>query len=183
VGSHKKEILPSRISDRDANEFERMFRLYFLRLAKFAYKYVGNASIAQDLTQSVFLNIWELNGEWNPPGTVKSYLYSAVKNQCLNHIKHKKIVEDWKTEEAIEPKWSQMKMDWESSDREMRLQEVINIAINKMPNKRREVFELSRNEGLTHSEISDVLGITKKTVENHMGNALLFLKDELKEWI
>lgn len=183
MDNHKNKILPSRISGRDANEFEKMFRLYFLRLAKFAYKYVRNASIAQDLTQSVFLNIWELNGKWNPPGTVKSYLYSAVKNQCLNHIKHKKIVEDWKTEEATEPKRSIMKMEWESSDREIRLQNAINLAISRMPNKRREVFELSRNEGLTYSEISEVLGITKKTVENHMGNALQFLKEELKDWI
>ncbi len=160
-----------------------MFRLYFLRLAKFAYKYVGNVSVAQDMTQSVFLKIWELNGKWNPPGTVKSYLFTAVKNQCLNHIKHKKIVNEWKSKEALEPKRTQMRMEWEDSEREMRLNQAINLAVSKMPDKRREVFELSRNEGLTYSEISEVLGITKKTVENHMGNALLFLKGELSDWI
>lgn len=183
MGSHKKKILPSKINARDTNEFERMFRLYFLNLSKFAYKYVGNVADAQDLTQSVFLKIWELSGEWHPPGTVKSYLYKAVKNQCLNHIKHNEIVNDWRIEESREPKLSQMRMEWEESNREIRLNHAINLAIRKMPDKRREVFELSREEGLTYSEISDVLGISKKTVENHMGNAFRYLKEELSDWI
>lgn len=183
MGKGKDEISPSRISDRDAKEFERMFRMYFLRLAKYAYKYVGNVAVAQDLTQTVFLKIWELNGKWDPRGTVKSYLYTAVKNQCLNHIKHNKVVNEWQANQIAVPKRSQIKMEWEQTDREIRLNEAINLALNKMPDKRREVFELSRDEGLTYSEIADVLGITKKTVENHMGNALKFLKEELSDWI
>lgn len=179
----KSEIISSKISNRDINEFERMFHLHFSRLAKYAYKYVGTFADAQDLTQSVFLKIWELNGKWKPQGTVKSYLYTAVKNQCLNHIKHKKVVNKFQVEQYVVPKLSQIDMEWEQVDRGTRLNDSIKLALNKMPNKRREVFELSRSEGLTYSEIADVLGITKKTVENHMGNALKFLKEELSDLI
>lgn len=176
------EIISSKISDRDITEFERMFRRYFSRLAKYAYKYVGNTADAQDLAQSVFLKIWELNGSWNPGGTVKSYLYAAVKNQCLNHIKHNDIVNRWQIEQSAEPKMSKLKNAWEQKEQEVKLKDSIKLAIEKMPNKRREVFKLSRVEGLTYSEISSVLGITEKTVENHMGNALKFLKDELSDY-
>lgn len=179
----KDEIISSKINNRDINEFERMFHLHFFCLVKYAYKYVGTFADAQDLTQSVFLKIWELNGAWDPKGTVKSYLYTAVKNQCLNHIKHKKVVNRFQVEQYLAPKLSQMEMEWEEVDRETRLNDSIKLALNKMPDKRREVFELSRDEGLTYSEIADVLGITKKTVENHMGNALKFLKEELSDFI
>lgn len=178
----KDEIISSKIGDRDINEFEKMFRLYFIRLAKYAYKFVGNTADAQDLTQSVFLSIWELNGAWDPKGTVKSYLYAAVKNQCLNHLKHKSVVNEWQIEQTTEPKISKLKNEWEQREQEDKLKDAINVAIKKMPDKRREVFELSRVDGLTYSEISLVLGITKKTVENHMGNALKFLKEELNDY-
>lgn len=183
VKIRKDEISPSRISNRDTNEFERMFRLYFLCLAKYAYKFVGNVAIAQDLTQSVFLKIWELNGRWNPQGSVKSYLYAALKNQCLNYIKHNEIVKEWQYEESLVSKHAHINMDWEESSRAIKLEKAISQALGKMPKKRREVFEFSRNEGLTYGEISELLGITEKTVENHMGNALQFLKEELSNWI
>lgn len=160
-----------------------MFRLYFLRLAKYAYKYVRNSAIAQDLTQSVFLKIWELNGSWNPRGTIQSYLYTAVKNQCLNQLKHTKVRDEWESEESSIPKRSRIRMEWEHSDRESRLDRAIKQALDTMPDKRREVFLLSRDEGLTYQEIADLLGITKKTVENHMGNALQHLREELGDWI
>jgi RNA polymerase sigma-70 factor (ECF subfamily) len=183
VGKRKDEISPSKISDRDTDEFERMFRLHFLSLARYAYKFVYNVAVAQDLTQSVFLRIWELNGKWDPRGTVKSYLFSALKNKCLNYIKHNKVVKEWEYEEHLISEHSQINMDWEESDRKTKLDHAISQALEKMPGKRREVFELSRNEGLTYSEISDLLGITKKSVENHMGNALKFLKEELSSWV
>jgi len=179
----KDEISPAKINNRNTDEFEKMFRLYFVRLASYAHKFIGDFAVAQDLTQSVFLNIWELDGKWNPPGSVKSYLYAALKNQCLNYIKHNKVVKEWQDEESWSRQHNHINMDWEKSDRETKLDYSINKALEKMPEKRREVFELSRTEGLTYSEISELLGITKKTVENHMGNALRFLKDELSDFL
>lgn len=178
-----EQISQKKISNRDQQEFERLFYAYFVRLAKYAYKYVSNVAVAQDLTQSVFLRIWELNGDWEPDGTIKSYLYRAVKNKCLNHIKHKKVVDDWKLKKRETASHAKIDMEWDKDKRTEILSHAIHDAVLKMPAKRREIFLLSRDEGLTYHEIAELKGITRKTVENHIGLALVFLKDELSEWI
>lgn len=183
MGKRKENISHSKIRERNAEEFERLFRKYFLRLAKYAFRYVSNAAVAQDLTQSVFLKIWELNGSWNPKGTIKSYLYTAVKNQCLNHIKHKRVVEEWESVNNPDRVKRSIDTDLQQEEQAERLDHAITRAIEKMPEKRREIFKLSRDEGLTYQEIANLKGVAKKTVENHMGNALQFLKEELSEWL
>ena len=182
-GSDSSEISKKKISNRDRKEFDRLFTKYFVKLAKYAYKYVKNVAVAQDLTQSVFLKIWELNGSWNPKGTIRAYLYVAVKNKCLNHIKHNKVVDKRRKEKKLEEPKYQSSNQWEDERRVKVLEDDIQKAIKKMPDKRREIFELSRDEGLTYKEIAQIKGVTKKTVENHIGRALKSLKNELEEWI
>ena len=182
-GSNSSEISKKKISDRDRKEFDRLFTKYFVKLATYAYKYVKNVAVAQDLAQSVFLKVWELNGNWNPKGTIRAYLYVAVKNKCLNHIKHNKVVDKRQEEKKSEEPKYQSGIELEDEKRVKVLEDHIQRAIKKMPDKRREIFELSRDEGLTYKEIAQIKGITKKTVENHIGRALKLLKDELKEWL
>lgn len=177
------EISKSKISNRNREEFDRLFTKYFVQLAKYAYKYVSNVAVAKDLTQSVFLKIWELNGKWNPEGTIRAYLYIAVKNNCLNYIKHNKIVEKSERHIQFEETTSLKKLKWEDDQSVKLLNLALKQALAKMPKTRREIFELSRNEGLTYNEIAQIKGIKRKTVENHMGNALRFLKEELKDWL
>lgn len=178
---HNK-ISKAKIRDRDRAEFDRMFLQYFVRLAKYAYRYVSNVEVAKDLTQTVFLNIWELNGSWNPKGSIKSYLYLAVKNQCLNHIKHEEVVDKWK-EEKTKAESTVQADKWDESKRREMMVNAIRAAISQMPTKQREIFELSRDDGLTYKEIAEIKGISEKTVEGHMGRALLLLKEELSDWI
>ena len=111
------EISKSKISNRDRKEFDRLFTKYFVRLAKYAYKYVSSVDDARDLTQSVFLKIWELNGKWNPKGSIKAYLYIAVKNECLNHIKHHKLVDQWKRNKQAEKPIEQTRLKWDDEKR------------------------------------------------------------------
>ena len=172
-----------KIRNRDKNEFDRFFTAYFLRLAKFAYRYVANVAVARDLAQGVFVRIWELNGSWNPKGTIRSYLYVAVRNRCLNYLKKNKLKNSWNLLQDPSKTDTKIDLSWDDQKRKKMLEHSINRAVAKMPAKRREIFELSRYEGLTYKEIAEIKGITRKTVENQMGLALHFLRNELKDWI
>ena len=87
----KENYLFNKIRDGDEEAFSTFFKKYYERLYQFAGRYVHDAQIAEDIVQEVFINIWKKRKEIKITTSVKSYLYSAVRNSSLNHIKKTKI--------------------------------------------------------------------------------------------
>jgi RNA polymerase sigma-70 factor (ECF subfamily) len=173
-------FLIKKVQRGDTLTFERLFRSYYASLCDYAQKFVKNPQAAEDQVQEVFVKIWEIRKDWNPQGTIKAYLYTAVRNQSLNYLKHKKIVDEWKQKEAL----SDTPIPFSPTEKRANFEEMnkwLQEAIQKLPEKRREIFELSRNHGLTYMEISKTLGISVKTVETQMGRSLRHLRNWLKQ--
>ena len=168
---------------RNLNEqvFEQLFRDYFKPLTAFAKKYTGDIDSAKELVHDVFLNLWTKRAEIDPDKSVKSYLYTSTYNRSLNYIRdNKKFNKDVSVEFE-----SEKNQNWEFSSHvdTIELEEKINRTIEQLPQKCREVFVLSRFEGLKYNEIADKLGISVKTVETQISKALLTLRTELKEYL
>ena len=171
---------PSSYKPLDKTEFENLFKLHFQHLCRFATQYVIDADTAQDICQKIFINLWEKRAEVNPHKSLKSYLFTAVKNRCLNHIRDQKkfrskvldldcanfnIVED--TDQlAVEE-----------------LQTKIEKALNALPEKCRLVFEMSRFRNMKYREIAEELDISQKTVEAHMSKAMKHLRESLGDYL
>lgn len=175
-------FLIKKVQRGDKPAFERMFRSYYASLCDYAQKYVKNPQAAEDQVQEVFVKIWEIRTDWNPKGTIKAYLYTAVRNQSLNYLKHKRIVDEWKQKE--EEALSNTPIPFSPTEKRADLEEMrkwIQGAIQNLPEKRREIFELSRDHGLTYMEISKTLGISVKTVETQMGRSLRHLRNWLEQ--
>lgn len=171
--------------EEDRQAFENIFRRYYKRLHGFAYSYVGQVQEAEDIVQSVFLKIWMKRESWNPPGTVKNYIFAAVRNESLNNIRHDQLVEE--TEEEVARRFRELK-DPTPSDSEIdseveALREAIQTGIDQLPSQCRQVFLLSRRGGLTYSEIADMLDISVNTVGTQMGRALKSLRNHLSDYI
>ena len=172
--------LIKKIQRGDKLAFESLFRSYYPLLCDYAQKYVKNPQAAEDQVQEVFVKIWEIRKDWNPQGTIQAYLYTAVRNQTLNYLKHKKIVDEWKQEEAL----SDTPSPFSPTEKRANFEEMnkwLQEAIQKLPEKRREIFQLSRDHGLTYVEISKTLGISVKTVETQMGRSLRHLRSRLEQ--
>lgn len=165
----------------DKTIFEQLFRDYFKPLTAFVKKYVGNVDEAKEIVHEVFYNLWLKRESIDPEKAVKSYLYTSAYNRSLNHLRDNKKFDRNKEGELYPDK----EMQWNYSDHldGLELEVKINHTIDSLPEKCREVFVLSRFEGLKYNEIAEKLNISVKTVESQMSKALSVLRQNLKEYL
>lgn len=164
----------------DKTQFEKLFKLHFQHLCNFADQYVEDIHAAQDICQKVFIQLWEKRGtiDWNK--SVKSYLFTSVKNRCLNYIRDNKRYRSQILDiECADFEFAEEDLFFDQES----LEEKIEAALVALPEKCRQVFELSRFHDMKYKEISEQLQISQKTVEAHMSKALKTLRHFLQDFI
>lgn len=167
-----------RIKNGDRKAFEAIFRAYYPFLCNYATQLLKDPAAAEEIVQELFVNLWEKREGVNIDSSVSSYLYRAVKNRCLNSMRHSKIKDDY-----IHIVQSEHDNLVEENDSQAELFEKIEESIASLPEKRREIFRLSRQEGLKYREIATRLNISVKTVETQMGLAIKTLREMLKDFL
>lgn len=165
----------------DKKSFEELFRKYFSHLCSFAQKYVHDLDESKDIVHHVFINLWQKREEVDTQTSLKSYLFTAVHNRCLNYIRdRKKIVQfDAPIHESDLGAYLQTRDYLVSSETEDR----INRALDDLPEKCREIFMMNRFDNLKYREIAEKLNISVKTVETQMSRALKALRATLSDLI
>ena len=158
--------------------FETVFRTYYGPLCVFAGSILQNEGAAEEVVQDFFVKLWEDRSRLLVQTSLKSYLFQSVKNQALNVIKHEKI----KLRHAQHVVDQAEKSDFSDLFVEPGLLEAIERGIDELPEKRREIFRLSREEGLKYREIAEKLNLSIKTVEAQMGLAIKYLREKLKHY-
>ncbi|WP_339879441.1 RNA polymerase sigma-70 factor [uncultured Algoriphagus sp.] len=168
----------------DEESFEAVFKTYFKALHAYAMAILKESETAEEIVQSVFLKLWEKRETLEISSSLKAYLYRAVYHDSLNHIKHLQVKRkhwDHAHYEMTQGKPEQVGEQIKGQENE--LYERFQLALEKLPEKCRMVFNLSRFEELKYQEIADRLEISIKTVEAHMGKALKTLRMELAEFL
>ena len=161
-------------------EFELLFKEQYEKLCAIANQYLKDLEAAEEVVQSTFVRFWETREKLNIEKSHTAYLSTAVRNGCLNQLKHLKIKEAYKEDNKREMEYEELRTEESNGDE---LVDKIKSAIEKLPEGRRKIFVLSRYEGLKYKEIAERLNISVKTVENQMGSALKFLKSHLAEYV
>ncbi|GAA4311433.1 RNA polymerase sigma-70 factor [Mucilaginibacter gynuensis] len=173
-------IFKAKFAQGDTKVFEALFKLYYTRLTLFANRFTNDLAVAEEIVADVFTLLWERGHEIVFTTSLKSYLFTTVKNRCLNHLKHQKIenlyVNYLEKNKLLDEVMSAVENGYE--EKELALQ--IKQAISTLPEKCREVFVMSRFSDMRYKEIADQLNISPKTVERHMGIALEKLRKILK---
>ena len=158
-----------------ATAFTDFYTQYFKKLLIESDKYVSDIQVAEEIVQDVFVKIWQRSVDLDQIQSLKSYLYRSVINASINYVNRRKSLEQHHQKIASEF----TEQDVEQLDEENELIVLLFAEIEKLPPKCREIFKLNRFERLKYKEIALRLGISEKTVENHIANALKTLKDAM----
>lgn len=184
--SLKDEELLVLIQRDENNAFKFLFKKYYSRLYGYALRFIGNEEIAEDILQEVFITFWERRNLLNSIA-ISSLLFCMVRNACLNYLKHKALVKKLSIEylsnidgeERLFMTDFALSADAQPLYEELRMQ--IKNAISILPDRAREVFLLSRFNGLKNREIAEKLNISTRAVEKHISNSLKKISAYLKD--
>jgi RNA polymerase sigma-70 factor (family 1) len=176
----KEKNIVKAIKQGKEKEFEVLFKQYYSQMCGLAVKYLKDMDLAEEIVQDIFYNIWKKRKDLNITSSVKSYLFRSVYNNCLQYIHHQKVVNKYTTEKKYEPNYETV--DPMDELRHTELMHALNKALSVLPERTRNIFYLSRFEGLKYHEIADKLAISIKTVEANMGKALKHLRFSLSDY-
>jgi RNA polymerase sigma-70 factor (family 1) len=176
----------ARIRAGDERAFEALFRAYVDPLCSFAYSYTESRPAAQEIVQDLFCRLWERRDTLDVPRNVNAYLYGAVRNRAINHLRTRHVERALQRRMLRAEEAQQGARESVPAEDELNAQELaaaVERAVGEMTVRCREVFTLTRDQHLSYAEVAAVLHISPKTVEIHMGRALAFLRQRLKPWI
>jgi RNA polymerase sigma-70 factor (ECF subfamily) len=165
----------------DVEAFSFLFRTYYKDLVLFGSTCIPDRSLCEDIVQAVFMKLWDSRHSLHIETSLKAWLLTAVRNSCLDEIRHRRIVREH--EAYTLSARHEDDVDTENyvlySDLYHRLSE----ALSRLPEACREAFEMNRFEGLKYKEIAARLNVSERTVEVRIGKALLLLRQHLKDFL
>jgi RNA polymerase sigma-70 factor (ECF subfamily) len=168
------------ILEGDVVAFEDLFHSLYPPLLRYVTQRTGSRAIAEELVQDVFVEIWRRRRTLDPARPVRSYIFRSARNAIANHGRRQRLdrrLRDWL---LSRPGRTAQGQDRAATDE---LATAIAQAVKALPPRCREVFTLSREGRLSHAEIAATLGLSTKTVENHMGRALKRLRESLRPFM
>lgn len=175
MASVEDKVLVRRLKDGDKSAFKVLFERYYPQFISFARRLLRNESAADDMIQNVFLKIWIGRANLNEDKNFRNYLLVSVRNEIYQYFR-----QQFRTDDAAEcPELidASQNLDTELSAKE--LEKRIVKVISKMPQRRREIFNMSRSEKLSNQEIACRLGLSIRTVEKHIENALTDIRKHI----
>lgn len=173
-----------KIKQGDSVAFKEFFESFYPKLMSLACRFVDEQAAA-DLVQDVFAFYWEQK-ETIEADNIRAFLYKCLENNCLNYLKHQMVEKEYAARIRLaEARITYLEENHESKDAlkqliDKDLREVIEESIKKLPPRCAEAFRFCYFDDLQHKEIAKIMSISPRTVETHIRQAILFLRDDLR---
>lgn len=152
----------------DHDAFEAVFMAYYSKVKAFIYGYIKSASDAEELAEELFVNLWINHRTIDSSKSFDSFLHTIARNSAINFLKHKYVHEAYLNSAPAHEHSSTSEEDLIAKE----LGLLIDETVEKMPQQRKKIYQLSRNEGLSNEEIATRLNTTKRNVESQLSLAL-----------
>lgn len=161
----------------DSRSFNLLYNKYSKKVYCFSLGYLKSESDAEEMMQSIFVKIWENRKDLREDLSINSFIFTITKNRILNVIRKRNnartYIDYCKKHRYSDNEQTEDKVYYND------LKHRADKAIEELPPRRKQIYKLSREKGLTYKEIADEMGISIKTVENQMVSALKYLKKEI----
>ena len=172
----EENIIFERMQKGDSDAFEYFFKTYMDSLYAYALGYCQDVEFAEDVVQEVFVRFWTMREKISYSDSIYGYLQRSARNICINQQVHAKVEEKYRQEILNTEKET---FDWENFDELEALRKQLLDAIDRLPEKCREIFVLSCVEGLKYAEVCEKLGVSINTVKTQVRFAYKKLRDDL----
>jgi RNA polymerase sigma-70 factor (ECF subfamily) len=186
-GDDQNDLVKNLRND-DKKAFEVVFNSLYTKLFNFTKGYVVDHEVARELVQEAFIKLWEVRKTLNPDTNIQAFLFTITRNSALNYLKHIAIRKS--KEASMRKQQYELELNYyallNSTEEKMAYDELklkIDKAVNKLPDKCKQIFMFSRFDGLKHKEIAEKLNISVSTIETQITIALKRLKKELKNYL
>ena len=174
---HKKEII-KKLQKGDVLSFDEIYREYNKKIYSFSLSYLKNREDAEGVVQEVFLNLWRKRADMKTQYEIGSYLFTITYNTIRKHFRklsrERKHLEEYDKTVLTEDNSTNTSIEYRN------MVELAEAAIGQLPARQRNIYHLCR-DGLTSKEIAEKLGISARTVENHLYRAKSYLKKALSD--
>ncbi|MGE0079017.1 MAG: RNA polymerase sigma-70 factor [Bacteroidales bacterium] len=167
-----------RIKQDDLSEFEKLFKNYYVPLCNYVCVIVKDIDQSEEIVQEFFYSYWKNRKEISIKLSLKAYMYKSVRNSALRYLQHKQVEEKYRKNIQVEDYVSAPNNILENNE----LSNIVENTLNQLPDRCRQVFELSRFNGLKYHEIAKTLSISVKTVEADMTKALMTFRQNLRKY-
>lgn len=176
-------LLFKEIQDGNKAAFEELFFLYHDKLLSFARQYTKQQESAEEITSELFVKLWLKRNDLSKVIKPEVYLYVSIKNACLNLIRSERkrylLFTAWPDEQALEEPSDKNAAGMDDKE----LQRLLNLAVMALPEQRRIIFRLVKEQGLKSTAVAEILGISVRTVENQLYKAVKALADAISGYL
>ena len=180
--SEQETILLQKVKNSNQEAFKKLFSNFHDTLFRFVAYRVKDSDLAEDITQETFLRVWKNRNSLIPEKSFFSLIARISTNLCYDHFRHMEVRN--RHEDKI-PEFGKSHFDDPEAvnDAKILQDKIQNIVNEKLPDKCRAIFILSRIEGHSNPEIAEILNLSIRTVENQIYRALKVLKKNLKNYL
>jgi RNA polymerase sigma-70 factor (family 1) len=159
--------------------FYYLFEKYFFWIGRIGIRYLQDINLSQDLVQDIFSTVWARRADFKGVEHFQSYLYTMTRNLALQSLK--KLAKEQVARREFASRKAAHENNIEQYLNEKEYSELISEAVEKLRPQQRQIFEMAKNQGLSHSAIAKQLELSQQTVSNQMTLALKFIKGHMKE--
>lgn len=174
LNAAQKELL-IRLKAGEEDAFILIYNQYRSKIYNYALQLSKSADVAEEIVQEVFIRLWQKREQINVDLSFSAYLKKITLNHVLNYLK--KVARNQTLQEEVFQQVSISSNRTEEQLMEKELRKIYHEAISQLPAQKKIIYQLSRNEELSHEEISKKLNISKNTVKNHMVEASRFIRE------
>jgi RNA polymerase sigma-70 factor (ECF subfamily) len=179
---HIATLLKNVFQDEDQHSFEKLFKIFYQRLLNFCMYYIKHKESAEEIVSDIFVNLWMKRKELDHIRNLEAYLFIAVKNHSLNHIRQ---FSNYRVT-YLEDDGIHALVNTNDPEKELEMRELIfkmDEAVNSLPPQCKIIFNLIKEEGLKYKEVAEILNLSPRTVETQLVRAMKKLDKILSPYL